>query len=62
MQMIPLISILAIVGIVYGALVCMVQKDLKRLIAFSSVSHLGLIMLGLFALNLQGIQGGSCKC
>ena len=58
MQMIPLISILAIVGIVYGALVCMVQKDLKRLIAFSSVSHLGLIMLGLFALNLQGIQGG----
>ena len=58
LQMIPLISILAIVGIIYGALVCMVQKDLKRLIAFSSVSHLGFVMLGLFALNMQGIQGG----
>ncbi len=58
LQMIPLISILAIIGIIYGALVCMVQKDLKRLIAFSSVSHLGFVMLGLFALNLQGIQGG----
>lgn len=57
-QMIPLISILAVVGIIYGALVCMVQKDLKRLIAFSSVSHLGFVMLGLFALNMQGIQGG----
>ena len=42
----------------YGALVCLVQKDLKRLIAFSSVSHLGFVMLGLFALNLQGIEGG----
>jgi len=57
-QLIPLISILAIIGIVYGALVCLVQKDLKRLIAFSSVSHLGFVMLGLFALNLQGIEGG----
>ena len=57
-QLIPLVSILALIGIVYGALVCMVQKDLKRLIAFSSVSHLGFVMLGLFALNLQGIEGG----
>jgi len=57
-QLIPLVSILAIIGIVYGALVCLVQKDLKRLIAFSSVSHLGFVMLGLFALNLQGIEGG----
>ena len=55
---IPLISILAIIGIIYGALVSMVQKDLKRLVAFSSVSHLGFVMLGLFALNIQGIQGG----
>ncbi len=58
LEMIPVISVLAIIGIVYGALVCMVQKDLKRLIAFSSVSHLGFVMLGIFALNLQGIQGG----
>jgi NADH-quinone oxidoreductase subunit M len=43
---------------VYGALVSMVQPDLKRLIAFSSVSHLGFVMLGLFAFNMQGVQGG----
>jgi NADH-quinone oxidoreductase subunit M len=57
-QLTPLVSILALIGIIYGALVCLVQKDLKRLIAFSSVSHLGLVMLGLFALNLQGMEGG----
>jgi len=57
-QLVPLVSILAIIGIIYGALVCLVQQDLKRLIAFSSVSHLGFVVLGLFALNLQGIEGG----
>jgi NADH-quinone oxidoreductase subunit M len=57
-ELVPLVSILALIGIIYGALVCLVQKDLKRLIAFSSVSHLGFVMLGLFALNLQGVQGG----
>ncbi|MFH1626356.1 MAG: NADH-quinone oxidoreductase subunit M [Pseudomonadota bacterium] len=55
---VPVISILALIGIIYGALVCMVQKDLKRLIAFSSVSHLGFVMLGIFALNIQSLQGG----
>lgn len=55
---IPLISILAIIGIAYGAIVSMLQPDLKRLIAFSSVSHLGYVMLGLFAFNMQGVQGG----
>ncbi len=55
---VPLFSILAIIGIVYGALVSMMQKDLKRLIAFSSVSHLGFVMLGLFTFNMQGVQGG----
>jgi NADH-quinone oxidoreductase subunit M len=55
---IPLISILAIIGIIYGAIVSMLQPDLKRLIAFSSVSHLGYVMLGLFAFNTQGVQGG----
>jgi NADH-quinone oxidoreductase subunit M len=54
---VPLMSILAIIGIVYGALVSMMQTDLKRLIAFSSVSHLGYVMLGMFAFNMQGLEG-----
>ncbi len=54
---IPIISILALVGIIYGALVSMMQPDLKRLIAFSSVSHLGYVMLGMFAFNMQGMEG-----
>jgi NADH-quinone oxidoreductase subunit M len=55
---VPLTIGLAITGIIYGAFMCLVQKDLKRLIAYSSVSHLGFVMLGIFTLNLQGIQGG----
>ena len=55
---VPLFCILAVIGIVYGALVSMVQKDLKRLIAFSSVSHLGFVMLGLFTFTMPGVQGG----
>ncbi len=54
----PIIIMLAVVGIIYGALVAMMQADIKKLVAYSSVSHLGLVMLGLFVLNLQGIQGG----
>jgi NADH-quinone oxidoreductase subunit M len=54
---IPLISILAIIGIIYGACVAMVQKDVKKLVAYSSVSHLGFVMLGLFALNTQAVEG-----
>ncbi|MEA1980462.1 MAG: NADH-quinone oxidoreductase subunit M [candidate division Zixibacteria bacterium] len=53
----PYISVLSIIAIIYGALVAMVQKDVKSLVAFSSVSHMGFIMLGLFALNMQGIEG-----
>ena len=49
---------LAIIGIVYGAMVTLVQKDMKKLIAYSSVSHLGFVMLGVFSLNMAGIQGG----
>jgi NADH-quinone oxidoreductase subunit M len=49
---------LAVIGIVYGALVAMVQPDVKKLVAYSSVSHLGFVMLGLFAFNTQGLQGG----
>ena len=53
----PLIATLAIIGILYGAAVSWVQTDLKRLVAFSSVSHLGFVMLGIAALNVQGLQG-----
>jgi len=53
----PLILTLAVIGIIYGALVAMVQPDVKKLVAYSSVSHLGFVMLGIFALNTQGIQG-----
>ncbi|HLX37477.1 MAG TPA: NADH-quinone oxidoreductase subunit M, partial [Candidatus Binataceae bacterium] len=53
----PLFMALAVVGIIYGALLAMVQPDLKRLIAYSSVSHLGFVMLGIFAFNLEGIDG-----
>jgi NADH-quinone oxidoreductase subunit M len=56
-ELTPLISLLAVVGIVYGALVAMVQTDLKKLVAYSSVSHLGFVVLGIFALNEQGLQG-----
>jgi NADH-quinone oxidoreductase subunit M len=54
---VPLISILALVGIIYGALVAMVQKDVKSLVAYSSVAHLGFVMLGMFALTTQGLTG-----
>jgi NADH-quinone oxidoreductase subunit M len=53
----PLFMALAVVGIIYGALVAMVQPDLKRLVAYSSVSHLGFVVLGIFALNPQGLDG-----
>jgi NADH-quinone oxidoreductase subunit M len=55
---VPWIMALAVIGIIYGALVAMVQPDLKKLVAYSSVSHLGFVMLGIFALNVQGLQGG----
>ena len=57
-QFIPLIATLAVAGIIYGALVAWVQPDMKKLVAYSSVSHLGIVMLGLFAFNIQGVEGG----
>jgi NADH-quinone oxidoreductase subunit M len=57
-QAAPWIALLAVIGIIYGAWVSYAQKDVKKLVAYSSVSHLGFVMLGLFALNAQGIQGG----
>ena len=53
----PLFCTLAVVGIIYGALVSLVQKDVKKLVAYSSVSHLGFVMLGIFALNTISIEG-----
>jgi NADH-quinone oxidoreductase subunit M len=53
----PFIAVLAVVGIIFGALMAYVQDDVKKLVAYSSVSHLGFVVLGLLALNPQGIQG-----
>ena len=53
----PWIGVLAVIGIVYGALVAMVQPDLKKLVAYSSVSHLGFVVLGLCALTVNGVHG-----
>src|SRR6185503_10946242 len=54
---VPWVVALSIIGIVYAALVTLVQKDMKKLIAYSSVSHLGFVMLGMFALNPLGLEG-----
>ncbi len=55
----PYIAVLAIIGVIYGALVAMVQPDVKKLVAYSSVSHLGLVVLGIFAFNLPAIEGAT---
>jgi NADH-quinone oxidoreductase subunit M len=57
-EFVPLMIMLAIVGIIYGALVAIVQRDLKRLVAYSSVAHLGFIVLGIFVGTIQGMSGG----
>src|SRR5881296_531521 len=54
----PLVFTLAVIGVIYGAWVSTVQPDMKKLVAYSSVSHLGFVMLGLFTLNQQGLVGG----
>jgi len=56
--LVPLVSILALIGIIYCAIQALVQDDIKRLISYSSISHLGVVMLGIFALNFQGVEGG----
>ncbi len=55
------IIVLALIGIVYGALVSMVQPDVKKLVAYSSVSHLGFVVLGIFVFNQQGLHGASIQ-
>ncbi|MDR0927379.1 MAG: NADH-quinone oxidoreductase subunit M [Ignavibacteria bacterium] len=52
-----IIATLAVIGIIYGALCAMVQKDIKRLVAYSSVSHLGFVVLGIFSMTAEGLQG-----
>jgi NADH-quinone oxidoreductase subunit M len=54
---VPMMIVLSIIGIVYGALVAMMQPDMKKLVAYSSVSHMGFVMLGMFALNPNGLNG-----
>jgi NADH-quinone oxidoreductase subunit M len=54
----PLIGVLSVIGIIYGSLCALAQRDIKKLVAYSSVAHLGFCMLGLFALNAEGISGG----
>jgi len=56
--MTPVMLALSVIAIIYGAVICLAQTDLKRLIAYSSVSHMGFVTLGIFALNLQGMEGG----
>jgi NADH-quinone oxidoreductase subunit M len=56
-MMVPML-VLSVIAIVYGAIICLAQTDLKRLIAYSSVSHMGFVTLGLFALNQHGLEGG----
>ena len=58
---VPFMVLLSIIGIIYGALVAMAQTDIKKLVAYSSVSHLGFVMLGIFALNEQGVLGGQLQ-
>ena len=66
MEMFPLIfmkyawllALLGVIGIIYGALVCIAQKDIKKLVAYSSVSHMGFILLGIAAMTVESIQGG----
>ncbi len=56
--MVPVMMTLSVIAIIYGAVICLAQTDLKRLIAYSSVSHMGFVTLGIFALNVQGLEGG----
>lgn len=58
LAMTPAMLVLSVIAIIYGGVICLAQTDLKRLIAYSSVSHMGFVTLGIFALNTQGMEGG----
>src|SRR5947208_16097802 len=53
----PLIKTLAVIGILYCAWLALVQVDIKRLLGYASISHLGIVMLGMFSFNIQGVEG-----
>ncbi|QEH33753.1 NADH-quinone oxidoreductase subunit M [Aquisphaera giovannonii] len=57
----PLLATLSVIGIIYGALVALAQTDIKRMVAYSSVSHMGFIALGMFALNATGLDGSAIQ-
>ncbi|MCG6551834.1 MAG: NADH-quinone oxidoreductase subunit M [Candidatus Magnetominusculus sp. LBB02] len=58
LAMTPVMIALSVIAIIYGGIICLSQTDLKRLIAYSSVSHMGFVTLGIFSLNMQGMEGG----
>src|SRR4030042_1447799 len=60
-DLMPVLAVLAVIGILYGAAVAIVQSDVKRLVAYSSVSHMGFGGLGVFALTTQGLRGGGLQ-
>jgi len=57
MKLLPVLAVLSLIGIIYGGLMALIQKDVKSLVAYSSVSHMGLIMLAIFSLNIEAIEG-----
>jgi len=57
MKFLPYLAVLCLIGIIYGGLMALIQKDIKSLVAYSSVSHMGLIMLAVFALNFEAVEG-----
>jgi len=57
-KLMPFVAVMSVIAIIYGALVAMVQQDIKKLVAYSSVSHMGFVTLGIYALNQAGIEGG----
>ena len=56
-RFLPLLAVLSLIGIIYGGLMALIQKDVKALVAYSSVSHMGLIMLAVFSMNIEAIEG-----
>lgn len=60
-QNVPVLMLLAVIGIIYGAIVAAVQPDVKKLIAYSSVAHMGFVLLGIFSLTHSGLMGGSMQ-
>ena len=57
MKLLPVLAVLSLIGIIYGGMMALIQKDVKSLVAYSSVSHMGLIMLAIFSLNIEAIEG-----